>query len=587
MVVREVTHLKPIKTRTCSRLTLSFAAVTLFVFLPAAPLFAQSSEIPERLPPGTFSYMGWRGTAFVAAGEQKNHILQLIEDPDFAPLRQRAMNDFREGMEKKGVAEMMPTLSEIVSLLDNPMAAGLILTSSLPGAKNADSGAPSPAISFFFLYDTTGKTALIDLLRANPKLKEKEARPVLDYDFEGVKVAGRSSGTSVSYTARAGQYFIMADQKQVIEELIRRFRGSSKPASSMTQVAGFKEMRPYIGSDAAIELFAYNPGLEKLIPPGQVDKVGAVLIDALHLEKIHVLGGGISFAQEATRFRGAILGDTTPPSLFDAAGESTASLLTAPYVDSGPFFSISRFDLSAVYSLIRDGFSAVAAQKGANISAVEAMAKNFLGMSIDDALQLFTGEIGSRTSYSDDGEWQKSFAIAIQKQPEVLRLLHTAVGSYISNEKTEGDITFLEFSAPSKGQGGTSDRPLYHVAVTPNMICGAPEKATLRETLARVKARPVDAHSADGPPIKDWNQLRAHLPEKLSGMGGADLSQLSWEKYIRRYQQQVADATKDSNSGATDYFTLLKPEIFFRHLHAAISGWWKDSNGIYFDSYIQ
>jgi heme O synthase-like polyprenyltransferase len=50
---------------------------------------------------------------------------------------------------------------------------------------------------------------------------------------------------------------------------------------------------------------------------------------------------------------------------------------------------------------------------------------------------------------------------------------------------------------------------------------------------------------------------------------------------------QVMEATKDSDSAASDYFNLLKPEVFFRHLHAAISGWWKDSNGIYFDSYIQ
>lgn len=580
--------MKSIETRIRSRHILGLAAAALFVFLPAAPLFAQSSEIADRLPPATFDYMCWRGTAFIAAGEQKNHILQLIEDPDFAPLRQRAMDDFRKGMEKQGVADKMPTLPEIISLLDNPMAAGLVLTSALPGAKNTDSDAPSPAIGFFFLYDTTGKTALIDLLRTNPKLKEKEARPVLDYDFEGVKVEGRSSGTTVSYTARVGHFFIMADQEQVIEELIRRFRGPAKPATSMTQVPGFKEVRPYIGSDAAIELFAYNPGVEKLIPPGQVDKVGAVLIDALHLGKIHVLGVGISFAQEATRFRGAVLGDTTPVGLFDAAGESTATLVTEPYVDRGPFFSISKFDLSALYHLIRTGFGAVAAQKGANIAAVEAMAKNYLGMSIDEALQLFTGEIGSRTSVSDDGEWQKSFAIAIRKQPEVLRLLRTAVGSYISDEKTEGDITFLEFSAPSKNAaGGTSNRPLYYVAVTPQMIYASPQKAALRETLARVKSGPAGNAFAEGLPIKDWKELRARLPEKLSGIGGADLSKLSWEKYIQRYQLQVMEATKDSDSAASDYFNLLKPEVFFRHLHAAISGWWKDSNGVYFDSYIQ
>jgi hypothetical protein len=32
---------------------------------------------------------------------------------------------------------------------------------------------------------------------------------------------------------------------------------------------------------------------------------------------------------------------------------------------------------------------------------------------------------------------------------------------------------------------------------------------------------------------------------------------------------------------------LVKPEAFSRHFHTAIYGWWKDSNGVYFDSFVQ
>jgi hypothetical protein len=51
----------------------------------------------------------------------------------------------------------------------------------------------------------------------------------------------------------------------------------------------------------------------------------------------------------------------------------------------------------------------------------------------------------------------------------------------------------------------------------------------------------------------------------------------------------MAEAAKDSTSPppSLDWLQALKPEVLTRHVHSGISGWWKDSHGIYFDSYIQ
>jgi hypothetical protein len=68
------------------------------------------------------------------------------------------------------------------------------------------------------------------------------------------------------------------------------------------------------------------------------------------------------------------------------------------------------------------------------------------------------------------------------------------------------------------------------------------------------------------------------------------MSYFPWEKVFAQYEQLAAQATKDSkDSGASaiSYWKLVKPEVFSRHFHTAIYGWWKDTNGVYFDSFVQ
>jgi hypothetical protein len=578
------------RNRTFGRRATWLAAAFLSFFLPSAPLRAQSSAIPDRLSSDTIFYLHWRGKPFIAEAEKKNHLLQFLEDPDFAPLRQKLADDFRKSMESQGSAAAAPTLAEFISLLDNPMTVGAV--ANLLPPKNAAAGGAAPLVGFFFVYDATGKAALIDKLRATPQVRGKEAPAVMTYDFNGTSIEARTSGTAVTYTAHLANYYIFTDQKQVMEDLITRFRSSANPGSSVTQLPVYKEIRPYIGSDAAVEFFARTPDLDKIIPADQMDKPLARVAHNIHLEKLHVMGGGLSFAGEAARFHGAILGDTSPIGVLDVTGTSTASFVTQPVVSPGPFFSISKFSWAAIYELSRAGSAgSLNSQQSAMFANFETTAQNFLGMSASEALQLFTGEVASETTYSEDGSSLRIYAITIQKPKEVLRVLRAIAGSLIVAEDTAGDTTFLDVSfPPPDASADRQKRAFYYIAVTPEMIYAAPRKAMVREAMARLHANPGSTAPREISSNPDLNHMRALLPEKLSGLSAADMSHFPWGKVIASYRQYGAEATKDSkdsNSAATDYWKLVKPEAFSRHFHTAIYGWWKDSNGVYFDSFVQ
>jgi hypothetical protein len=303
-------------------------------------------------------------------------------------------------------------------------------------------------------------------------------------------------------------------------------------------------------------------------------------------------GWGLSFAGEATRLHGAILGDTTPLGVLDVVGTSTTAFLSQPVVSPGPFFYISKFSLAAMYELIRASVAgSLSPQQSANFAAAETLAQNSLGMSVSDALQLFTGEIALEMTFSEDGSSAQIYTATIQKAKDVLRVLRAVIGPKIVAEDTAGDTTFLDISFPSTDPAtGRQKRTFYYVAVTPEMIYAAPQKGMLRAAIERLHADPGSAAPREISSNAELNHMRALLPEKLSGLSAADMSHIPWEKVIGQYAQLTADTTKNSegsNSTPTDYWKLVKPEVLSRHFHTAIYGWWKDSNGIYFDSFVQ
>ena len=565
-------------------------AVPLLLLIAAGePLFAQTPSLSDRLPASTVFFAYWHGMGTVTSAEKTNHVVQLFEDPQFAHARETLLKSMRENVAKNGPATSDKEQAEVLSLLDNPAVVGVVLNPKSDKKPGTDAAAP-PVTGFFVVYDAHGKTAIVEKLRAANKATGKEVPTVMSYDFQGTKVEARATGTDVSYTALTPKYYFLADQKSVIEDLIVRFGAEGKPADSVTQLPEYESIRPFVGADSALEFFARFPNLTKILAPAQLEKPATKFAVNLRLDRISVFGGSVSFAGEATRFRGAMLGDATAGGVFDFAGTSGTSFVTEPAVNAGPIFSISRFDFVAIYHMLRAAAEPMlTSQQAAAVEMYEKMAQGFLGMPITDALQLFTGEVASETSFADDGTDLRTYAISIQKPQDVLRILRAAGGTFIVGEDTAGTTTYLDLVYPiTDPKTGVKKREFYYVAVTPTMLFAAPRKALIRQAMSRLDAKPDAAPASSILTAGELAHERSLLPEKLSGLSAADIAKIPWDKVMAHLAEEMAKA-KDSTTPppSTDWLQAVKPEVITRHIHTGISGWWKDSHGIYFDSYVQ
>ena len=114
---------------------------------------------------------------------------------------------------------------------------------------------------------------------------------------------------------------------------------------------------------------------------------------------------------------GAVLGDTSAGSPFDFTGESTANFALQPALAESQEFSVSRLNWAALYQLIRGAVEGnLTPQQAAGLGAMEGMAQGYLGMSIPDALKLFSGETASTLAVGDDGTTQQMFILTVESR---------------------------------------------------------------------------------------------------------------------------------------------------------------------------
>ncbi len=554
-------------------------------FLASSSLLQAQAPLVERLSPDTVLCVAWRGTASLSGAEQKNHVLQLLQDPAFAPAWLGLAAAFQQRNQKGELPAM--GLPDIMSLLENPFVFGV-------GAVPNGTGSPGPngqpsRFGFFIVYDATGKASLVDKWKTSAQSSTKTHSQVTTYDFGGTSVEVRAAGASVTYSAQASRYFVASDQKQIVEGLITRFRSADGNLASLGQLTPYRDLQKFIGADAALEWYARIPDPDQWTVPSSGGKSAAQFARGIHLERVHAAGGGVSFSGEGMHVRGAVLGDTSPGGIFDLAGPSTTAFQTEAVVNGSSTFSMSRFNLGALYALMHAAIvGTLSEQQVANVSAMETVGQSYLGMPIADAFGLMSGEIASFSTYSDDGTAQQLFAATIRQPEAVLRILRSVVGSMIVAEDSAGPATFLDIAYPYKDpKTGTQRRKFYYLAVTPQMLVGAPRKALVRETVQRLNSHP-DASPASGVLANpDFSRMRSLLPERLSGLSASDLTQIPWDKLLANLEDQIAQTAKQKNGQKVPDLTWLKPGAISSHLHIALSGWWKDSGGLYFESYLQ
>ncbi|MGA9885277.1 MAG: hypothetical protein WBQ34_16300 [Candidatus Acidiferrales bacterium] len=568
------------------------------VSLCTGALRAQTSEIAARLPRSTVAFAEWRGTGALTSAAQQNHVLQLMADPAMAPLWLGIAANVQKSEQNSKAPAPALSLPEVISLLQNPAVAGII---EMPHSAESSPATPLPSpLAMFVIYDATGKTQIIVKWQTATDTRGPKPPVVTHFDFGGTSVEARAYDKSTTYSAMAGHYFVVSDQKPAIEQLITRFQGSTSPADSLTKRPEYVEVQKVIGGEGAMDYFARVPDLHQWVATNAKGKnqAGLKFINSLHLEKIHAMGGSVSFSGKAMHMRGAILGNTQPVGPLDFAGPSSASFQTLGVAGAAPEFSVSRVNFAAMYRLVIGAVSTVLPeQQAATVQTAESMAQGFLGMSIPDALDLFTGEVASASSFSEDGTQERTFAATIQKPESVLHILRAVLGPMTLAEDTFGSATVLDIAYPYGDPAtGLQRRKMYYVAVTPQMLLVAPRKVVLRDTLESLSA----SSNAAAQPAKgifaepQYAQMRALLPNKLSGLSAEDVTRIPWDALWQNFERQAEQSSKQAaHISKTGYFPdmswmkLFNPDVVPRHLHMAVGGWWKDTNGVYFDSYVQ
>jgi len=565
----------------------AFAAAGLFA--PGAP--AQSSRIEDRLPPDTFFFVKWNGSLSLKDAQAKNHLLQLLADPDVAPLEIGGAAYLGQALAKESAKNAGPQFPEVISLLENRLIVGVTMPAK-PAAAVKDPKEKNPA-GVFFVYDATGKKELLDKLDSESRAKKKDTAKFSKYDFGGATVNVTEGSDEPEYTAYAGSYYISSNRKELEEELITRYRVAEAPATSLTQRAEYKATRKYSGENACIELFGWMPDVAKMVPDDPKNPAAKKIVAGLHFEKVHALEVSIDLSGEAVRTRGAILGDASPGSLFDLFGTSVPTFDTMPAVGGNASFQISRFNLEGLYNYVVASVEGnLPPQQNASLKAAQAMAQSYLGMSLGDALGLISKEFAQAPTYTADGTGENLFVLAVDKPDDILRILRATIGSMILSEDTSGSTTFLDITYPYKDPvSGTDRRKFYYVAVTPHMVLAAPRKAMLRDAIAHMGSGTPAAPATGVAATPEYARLRAMLPANLSGLSAGDFRQVPLDKILAHMVDERAAIQKQAkpSESAPDlgWVKLIKTEVLTRHLTVSVSGWWKDANGIYFDSFFE
>ncbi len=584
----------------------------LFILLCfAAPAFGQEGSLADRLPSDTWFYLHWQGTASLAAAQQKNHVLQLWADPGFAPMRRAITDQINSGGKgKPGAGGMSPeqraaVMNIVFGMLENPIIVGLSGPLHLDEKKSAmdANGVPQPNAAHsppgYFLIidlsaDSTGKSLALAKLAMTFNSQGKVTPPSATFTVEGATINEIQEEHEKAYAATVGHYFIRTGQLDLMKQLVPRLLSPGAPAHSLSENAAYQQSRQQMGNGNLVELFLRIPDLKDLQLPASAKIDAVAFTRALHTETIKLACGNLNLSGEAARLYFAVLGDTTHGGLFDFVGPSKDSFATMALAPAGATFQASRIDFAALFVTIsRALIAALPKEQSENVTRMDAFGALALGMPIADALHLFTGEFASiRTEPGGDFS-SGLFGATIQDPEKVVSLLSHVLGSSVATEDRVGDTTFLEISAPyTDSKTSTQRRRFYAVAVAPGFLIVGPRKAPVREALARAANSSAAKPAANLASDPNLIHVRGSLPQNLSGFGYSDLAHLDWSKITASFGAQQSFKIQGGYGSSKppagpSPLEGLDPPVFLRYLHVTYSGMWKDSSGVYFDSYVQ
>jgi len=566
-------------------------------FLGANAACAQAPLEPAQMPANTTFYFVWRGQPN-AELKKTNSIAALWDDPGFAPVRSSVINAILKNSEEKPTENRLTRqqIEEYASLLENAFVLGYL---SDPQKKRAEASDDSSAAKtwngMFFVYDRTGKEAILSKAVLSLRSSEKETPQVSQITIAGVPVLKVQRKTGVTYWMEHGKYAASANEPAVLEEILSRLAGKASSSAALTDSPAYKEAHSVLGS-GQVEFFLRVPDLKNVAPESAAGGFQVrPMVEALKLDSIHSFCGRVLMEAAKTRVQAVALGDTAPGSLFDIWDKGSAAPASLNFVPADAVsYSNTQINLNGLYDLAKRVAASILppGQQG-NINMLEMMAQAKLGQSLTSALALFTGEFSSlQTSPSLDNNKQ-IYLIGIRDKPGAVKLIHTLFSDKINSERAEGDITFMKISTGgSSSAAGTAQWDFYHVAATSDYLVIAPRLEAVRELLAK-HSQGAGAGLATAP---GFQGARAQFPATINGLGYFDFRKVDWQAFKARL---IAEANKTptakpspngGKSAATptpSWMLDVNPEVFARHLHVASSASWKDAQGLHFDEWIE
>ncbi|HMI50485.1 MAG TPA: hypothetical protein VK525_03160 [Candidatus Saccharimonadales bacterium] len=575
-------------------------SLLIFAFLSlAGAACPQTAPLePAQMPARTSFYFLWRGLPSAEA-RKSSALFSLWDDPDFAPMRSGIIESFANHAGKDEAKKQMARQSfdDFATLLENPFVFGFL---GKPDSVVKSSGAKWQGI--FFVYDRSGKEALLTKTVLAMRAQGQETPQISQVTIADVPALKIERKTGASYWVETGKYAVSANDPAVLEEILPVLLHKSAPPATLTASAEFQEAQPLLGS-GLFEFFLRIPRIKEFPADNSVKgfKI-APLLDALKLDSVHSVAGHATLEGGRTRLQGAVLGDPSPSTLFDIWSQAKSAPASLSFVSPDTVsYNSGQFNLLALYEIAKRAmrmYMPPSPQGGPDL--IESIAQSRLGMSIPDALGLFTGEFASiQTSPSLDAAKQ-SYVLKITKKPETLKLLRTILSDRVESEKTENDVTFLKISlSGSQTASGTAQWNFYHVAVTPDMLLASSRSETLRQLLAeRRTSVPGNEYST----LPKFQSARSQFPAELSSISFLDFQRLDWQavkdkwltdaKSAARKKKTVAqggEAAKQQPEGVAipNWLSSANPQVLSHHLHFMAGASWKDAKGLHFDQWIE
>jgi hypothetical protein len=566
----------------------------LLVFLIPAPLLAQEKSLESLLPADTLAYASWHGDAGTAANKAANSLLQLWNDPDLAPARALLAS----GMLSQDTKDLPPiSKDEMMLLAANPaLAAYIKLPAGVkphvkPDAPKPDKKSPNFEGAMLLIYDRTGREELTDrLMKWSPE--GKSAPDVTRTPFHGMEILEQKSGGDVTYRVVAGRFLVQSDYREVLEHWATRLSVTAPARGTLVETAEFRTAHQRVGPGAAITAFFNLRVLFEEIRSGMKEEQERQAWEAMHFDRLHSVIGSVTLGDPATRFEISVLGDLSPGGITDLIGPSGPDFPTLHITPAGVFsYSAFRWDLSALYKMVRAMFEAfMPPGQGVLFNQVDSMITQQFNMSMNDMLKLLSGDFTFIKQEAAGDLADSVFVLGVEKPADVQHVIELLFSSMIINEETVGDVTLLSVISPvssSASAGTTSGTPhpkgrTYCVALAPKMLVIAHRKADARAFLAR--ARQTDGANSLASDAK-FQAERGRLPKNLSALSYADLGRVDWKEMV----DKVASLQKvPIDPQKLELIKAMFPAAAFnRHIHAFVTGMWKDRSGIYYDGYLE